>query len=129
MTLSDRDTAMVDLRQTLAWLGEEIHTIANPVDPVLEMTAICKAFDNSKAIVADSVAGYPNARMIGNLWATKERCAKLFGVGEFKDIKHKLLACLRTRSRRARSRRKRHPARRSSSRPVRSARSPISCPW
>ena len=96
MTLSDRDSAMIDLRQTLAWLDDEIHTIQAPVDPVLEMTAICKAFDNAKALVAENVTGYPNARMIGNLWATKERCAKLFGVDEFKDIKHKLLGSLRS---------------------------------
>jgi UbiD family decarboxylase len=58
------------------------------------MAAISKAFDNSKALVANDVTNYPNSRLISNLWATKERCARLFGVDEFKDIKFKLLESL-----------------------------------
>ncbi len=90
-----REAALIDLRGTLDWLADEVHAIEAPVDPILEMAAISKAFDNSKALVAENVAGYPNARLISNLWATKERCARLFGVDEFKDIKFKLLDTLR----------------------------------
>ena len=90
-----RETALVSLRDTLAWLGDDVHYIEASVDPVLEMTAICKAYDNSKALVANNVTNYPNARLIGNLWATRERCARLFGADAFKDIKFKLLESLR----------------------------------
>ena len=90
-----REAALIDLRGTLDWLDDEVHAIEAPVDPILEMAAISKAFDNSKALVAENVAGYPNARLISNLWATKERCARLFGVDEFKNIKFKLLDSLR----------------------------------
>lgn len=44
---------------TLDWLGGDVHHIEQPVDPVLEMTAITKAFDGSKVLVADNVTGYP----------------------------------------------------------------------
>ncbi len=91
----EREAALVDLRHTLDWMGDEIHVIEAPVDPIVEMAAISKAFDNSKALVAETVRGHPDARLISNLWATKERCARLFGVDEFKDIKFKLLESLR----------------------------------
>ena len=91
----EREAALIDLRHTLDWMGDEVHVIGAPVDPIVEMAAISKAFDNSKALVAENVRGYPDARLISNLWATKERCARLFGVDEFRDIKFKLLDSLR----------------------------------
>ncbi len=90
-----REEAFVSLRKTLEWLGDDVHYIDQPVDPVLEMTAISKAYDNSKALVANDLVGYPDARMIANLWATQERCARLIGVAQYKDIKLKLLEALR----------------------------------
>ena len=86
-----RIEALKSLRTTLDWLGDEVHSIENEVDPVIEMTAITKAFDGSKALVAENIKNYPNARMYSNLYATPERTARLFGVGEYKDIKHKIL--------------------------------------
>ena len=86
-----RIEALKSLRTTLDWLGDEVHSIANEVDPVIEMTAITKAFDGTKALVAENIKDYPNARMYSNLYATPERTARLFGVGEYKDIKHKIL--------------------------------------
>lgn len=93
---SSREAALVNLRSTLEWLGDEVHHIENEVDPVVEMTAITKAFDGSKVLVADSVKDYPDARMYSNLYATPERTAKLFGAAEYKDIKHKILDAYRT---------------------------------
>ena len=86
-----REEALVNLRSTLEWLGEEIHYIENPVDPVLEMCAITKAFDGSKALVANNITNYPDVRMISNLYATQERTAKLLGADEFKNTKFKIL--------------------------------------
>jgi len=90
-----REEAFKSLRTTLDWLGEDVHYIDAKVDPVLEMTSIAKAFDNAKALVANNITGYPNARMIANLWATRERCAKLVGVEHFRDIKFKILDALK----------------------------------
>ena len=90
-----RDQAMVNLRTTLEWLGDDVHYIENPVSPIVEFPSITKAFDGSKVLVANNVTDYPHARMISNLYATKERTAKLFGVKEYKDIKFKILDSLR----------------------------------
>ena len=95
ITDNTRVEALRDLRSTLDWLGEDVHHIENPVSPILEMTAITKAFDGGKVLVADNVTDYPHARMISNLYATPERTAKLFGVDEYKDIKLKILDSLR----------------------------------
>ncbi|MCY4087859.1 MAG: UbiD family decarboxylase [Actinomycetia bacterium] len=85
------EEALVNLRSTLDWLGGDVHHIEQPVDPVLERTAITKAFDGSKVLVADNVTGYPRARMYSNLYATPERMARVFGVDSYKDVKHAIL--------------------------------------
>jgi hypothetical protein len=90
-----RTEALRSLRSTLQWLGEDVHYIKNEVDPIVEMCTITKAFDNSKALVANKIKGYPGVRMISNLYSTKARTAKLHGMKEFKDIKFKILDCIR----------------------------------
>ena len=80
-----RIEALKSLRTTLDWLGDEVHSIQNEVDPVIEMTAITKAFDGSKALLAENIKDYPNVRVCSNLYATPERTAKLFGVPEYKE--------------------------------------------
>ena len=77
-----RVEALKSLRSTLDWLGDDVHNIENEVDPLLEMTAITKAFDGSKALLANNIKDYPNARMYSNLYATPERTAKLLGVSD-----------------------------------------------
>ena len=90
-----RVEALKSLRTTLDWLGDDVHNIENEVDPLIEMTAITKAFDGSKALVANNIKDYPNTRMYSNLYATQERTAKIFGVSAYKDIKHKILDAYR----------------------------------
>ena len=90
-----RTEALRCLRSTLVWLGDDVHYIRNEVDPIVEMCTITKAFDNSKALVANKIKGYSDVRMISNLYATKARTAKLHGVSDFRDIKLKILDCIR----------------------------------
>ncbi len=90
-----REEALASYRTTLDWLGDEVHYIENEVDPIIEMTAITKAFDGSKVLVANNITDYPGVRMISNLYATAERTAKIFGVDEYKDIKHRILDAYR----------------------------------
>ncbi len=89
-----RTKALRSLRSTLDWLGDDVHYIANEVDPIVEMCTITKAFDNSKALVANKIKGYPGVRMISNLYSTKARTAKLHGMEDFRDIKLKILDCI-----------------------------------
>src|SRR5262249_7237728 len=91
----DRVEALRCLRSTLEWLGDDVHYIKNEVDPIVEMCTITKAFDNSKALVAGKIKGYPGVRMISNLYSTKARTARLHGMADFREIKHKILDCIR----------------------------------
>src|SRR5439155_12375479 len=89
-----RTEALRSLRSTLEWLGDDVHYVKNEVDPIVEMCTITKAFDNSKALVANKIKGYPGVRMISNLYSTNARTAKLHGMEDFRDIKFKVLDCI-----------------------------------
>ena len=91
---ASRTEALRSLRSTLQWLGDDVHYIQKEVDPIVEMCTITKAFDNSKALVANRIKGYPGVRMISNLYSTKGRTAKLHGMQDFRDIKLKILDCI-----------------------------------
>jgi gallate decarboxylase subunit C len=88
---TSREDALVNLRATLEWLGDDVAYIDAPVDPIVEMCTITKAFDNSKVIVANNVKGFPGVRMISNLYSRKDRVCRFHGVEEFKDAKFKVL--------------------------------------
>ncbi len=90
-----REQALKSLRATLEWLGPEVKTITAPVDPVLEATAINKAFDDGPAFLMENVTGYPNARLIASLWGRRERIARLLGCDEFGETKDRLLHALK----------------------------------
>jgi len=87
----ERNQAITDLRTTLEWLGDDVKWLAPEVDPVIEATAISKAFDDGPAFVAEHIKGYPGARYIGNLWTRRERVAKLVGVDDYRDVKHRII--------------------------------------
>ena len=91
-----REQALRSLRHTLEWLGDEVKTIAAPVDPVLEATAINKAFDDGPVLLMDNVVGYDNARLIASLWGRRERVARLLGCDRFEDAKDRILEALKT---------------------------------
>ena len=90
-----REEALVNLRSTLEWLGDDVQYIDNEVDPIVEMCAITKAFDNSKVMVANNIKGFPNTRMISNLYSRKERVCRFHGMDEFKDLKFNVLDAMR----------------------------------
>ena len=52
-----REEALKNLRSTLDWLGNDVRYLNAAVDPVLEATAINKAFDDGPAFVAENVTG------------------------------------------------------------------------
>ena len=91
----ERDQAISSLRTALEWLGDDVKWLAPEVDPVIEATAIAKAFDDGPAFVAERIKGYPNARYIGNLWTRRERVAKLVGVEDYRDVKHRIIRAVK----------------------------------
>ena len=75
-----REAALKDLRSTLKWLGDDVRYLDAEVDPVLEATAINKAFDDGPAFVAENVTGFPDARLIASLWGRRDRLHRMMGV-------------------------------------------------
>lgn len=74
-------------RSALARLAQSdrILTYEKPADPHLEIAAILKKHDGSKALLFSSVKG-ANTPVIGNLLCSKENCEAGFGLG-FKGIR------------------------------------------
>jgi UbiD family decarboxylase len=90
-----RTAGLKSFRDTLAWLGDDVHVIKAPVDPLIEAATIAKRFDDSKVLVAENVARYPNARLTTFLYGSKERTARIFGVDRYEDAKFKVLDAYR----------------------------------
>jgi len=90
-----REEALKDQRTTLDWLRAEnpddVKILKPEIDPEIEVGALNKAFDDGPTFVCENIKGYPNARYVVNLWGRKDRVAKLFGVDDLKDAKHKII--------------------------------------
>jgi gallate decarboxylase subunit C len=54
--------------------------IKKEVDPNLEIAGIEKELDGGPAILFDNLKGYENSRVCGNITASRENVAKIFGV-------------------------------------------------
>jgi UbiD family decarboxylase len=85
------------LRSTLDHLDAagELVTTDVEVDPHLEVAAIQKHFDGGAALLFNKVKGYPNARICNNVFASSERIARLFGVDDPRQLKHRVVEALR----------------------------------
>jgi UbiD family decarboxylase len=75
-----REDALKNLRSTLDWLGDDVRYLDAEVDPLLEATAINKAFDDGPVFVAENVTGFPDARLIASLWGRRDRLHRMMGV-------------------------------------------------
>ena len=88
----NRKEMISSMRGALEWLEPqgEVKVVENEVDPVLEVGAIMKAFDEGPAFLFNNVKGYPHARMIANLHNRQERIAKIVGVDDYRQAKYKI---------------------------------------
>lgn len=93
--MTTRDITSV--RSALEFLkGEgELLSIPGEVDPIYEIAGIQKALEGGPALLFETIKGYPGIRDLGNLFATRERAARLLGIGDFKKIKFKCLEALK----------------------------------
>ncbi len=82
---------LTSLRSIIEWLKAEgeLITVKDEVDPILEISGIQKKFENGPALLFDNIKGYPNARDIGNIFARRERVAKMLGVTDPKKLTFK----------------------------------------
>src|SRR5262249_47538689 len=86
------------LRSTLEYLRDTGELVATDteVDPHLEVAAIQKHFDGGAPLLFERVKGYPNSRIMNNLFATSERIARLFDVDDPKKFKFKAVEAIRS---------------------------------
>lgn len=85
------------LRGTLDYLDQEGELLKTDVeiDPIYEIAGVQKALENGPTILFNNIKGYPNARDVGNLFARKDRLAKIFDVEDHRMAKFKFLEALK----------------------------------
>src|SRR3990170_4601004 len=59
------------------------------INPELELAGLSKHFDGGAAMLFENVKGYPNGRLLTNLFASEERVSRLFGVDDPRQFKFK----------------------------------------
>lgn len=81
------------MRSTLEFLKEEneVLTVKGEVDPTYEIAGIQKALEGGPALLFENIKGYPGVRNVGNVFATTDRIAKIFGVEDPKKMKFRCL--------------------------------------
>jgi UbiD family decarboxylase len=85
------------LRDCIEFLKEidGLITVTEEVNPELEIASISKGLDNGPAFLFEKIKGYPEARVVTNIFARREMYAKIFGVDDPKKLKWKCLEALR----------------------------------
>jgi len=77
------------LRGMLEFFEKEndLLTVNNEVDPILEVAGIVKQLDNGPAILFNNIKGYPNQRIVSSLFCRAERVAKALDVADPRKLK------------------------------------------
>lgn len=90
------NNSLAQLRDTLDVLREQGELLVTnvEVDPELEVAGIQKRLDGGPAILFENVKGYPDKRIVTNLFASRERVARMFGAENSREFKQKLLHAL-----------------------------------
>ena len=77
-------TALDSLRGT-----DELLISEKEIDPALELMGMAKHFDGGSTLLFENVKGYPNGRLLTNLFADENRVSRLFGVDDPRQFKFK----------------------------------------
>jgi hypothetical protein len=70
---------------------DDLLVSSKEINPALELAALSKNFDGGYAMLLENVKGYPNGRLLTNLFASEERVARLFGVDDPRQFKFKCM--------------------------------------
>ena len=86
------NSSLAHLRDTLDVLRDQGELLVTnvEVDPALEVAALQKRLDGGPALLFESVKGYPDKRIMTNLFASRERISKIFGVEDQRKFKFKI---------------------------------------
>lgn len=82
---------ITSLRGTIEYLKElgEILITDVVTDPELEVAGLQKHLDGGAAILFENLKGYPGKRIVTNMYASRERIARIFDVNGHKNFKFK----------------------------------------
>jgi len=89
---------ITDMRGTIEFLKQqkgELLVAKEPVDPIYEIAGIQVALEEGPAILFENLKGYPGMRSVGNIFARRDRIAKLFDVDDWKKLKWKCLDAIK----------------------------------
>jgi len=91
------ETKLSNLRNTIDFLKEqdEIYVVKGEVDPIYEVSGICKAWEGGPVLLFENVKGYPNTRIITNIFSRRDLLARIFDVSDHKKLKFKALEALK----------------------------------
>ena len=79
-------STLESLRGTDELLGSDVE-----INPELELAAMSKHFDGGAAMLFENVKGYPNGRLLTNLFASEERVSRMFGVDDPRQFKFRAI--------------------------------------
>jgi UbiD family decarboxylase len=81
------------MRSTMEYLKrkKDLITTNTEVDPILEVAGIQKALEDGPAILFENIKGYPDSKILGNVFSRGDRVADLFDVVDPKQLKFKFL--------------------------------------
>ncbi|MBI3940878.1 MAG: UbiD family decarboxylase [Acidobacteria bacterium] len=90
------DPTLSNLRSSLDWLKANGYLLESnvEVDPDLEVTGIQKLLDGSLPILFNNVKGYPNSRIITNLFGRMDIIDRMFGWNSPQERTRKLARAL-----------------------------------
>ncbi|MFC1815349.1 UbiD family decarboxylase domain-containing protein [Thermodesulfobacteriota bacterium] len=88
---------ITDMRATIEFLRREGELLVAkaPVDPVYEVAGILVALEEGPAVLFEEMKGYPGIRGVGNVFARRDRIAKLFDVDDWKQLKWKCVDAIK----------------------------------
>jgi len=88
---------VTSLRGAIEYLKEldEILITDTEVDPELEVSGIQKCLDGGSAVLFENVKGYPGKRIVTNMYASRERVARIFDVEGHQNFKFKAAEAIR----------------------------------
>lgn len=87
-------TTVTGLVEFLKREGELLVT-SKEVDPICEVIGVAKAFEDGPAVLFENVKGYPNHRILVNVFGKRSRLAKIFDVPDPKEFKFKCLEAIK----------------------------------
>lgn len=78
-----------NLRTVVNWVSErrELVVVETEIDPIYEIAALEKATDNGPVVLFENIKGYPGVRHIANLFARKERMARLLDCQDYQELR------------------------------------------